>query len=216
MRVSIPILLALLTACGDPQASPKAPVATVKSGTAKKEVVAATTGISVIQRDHDDLRNDVGALEKKKAEEITAIEITRLRKRAGYLFIAIDRAMKEEAKSMARARAGRLRRQWTTRRTQEAELRDEIRTIKEMVTNARKGAAELPEGYTETELLDTVGDNELKVKRLVEEREELRKELAAAEALMQQPEIPPQGETMFNRERAELEKTKARIEALAK
>jgi hypothetical protein len=209
----VPVLLA---ACGrDAPPAPPAP-ASSRAASPRKEVVVPTTGISMIQERHEGLIEEIQDLEDAKArgEPVRDDAVRRLDEVLDSLITAAQMSVRIEAKNMAGARVQAMKKEFADFERRKTELHDEIMTIRKMIDGARKGVGELPEGYTESELLDLQGDREVELADLVKEMDAFRARLGEQEALAAQKEVPPQGETLFTTEMDALWKTKERLQAL--
>jgi len=215
------VLVPLLIAC-DPgpgpstgeTPDPETPAADTK--TPGDRVPMATTGISVIQRDHEALGVDVAAMEKALAEgKALDPRLTRLLpKRWNVLDIAARRALAEYTVQEVRMRRARGLQKRGVMEREYREALEEAASIKEMLAAKKKGIADIPEGFTEAELLDKMADEQLSANAIKVKVDELTDELVAMENLLKQDSIPPQGESLFSREVEDLQGLKKRIDAL--
>ena len=71
-----------------------------------------------------------------------------------------------------------------------------------------------PEGFTEGELKDRMGERQEEARALEKEDEELHARLKEKEDLLAQGNVPPQGETLNTHELEAAKELKARVEAL--
>ncbi|MCI0587284.1 MAG: hypothetical protein L0323_10635, partial [Planctomycetes bacterium] len=82
--------------------------------------------------------------------------------------------------------------------------------------DAIKGGGKPPEGFTEDELKDRLGQRQEQARELEKEEDGIRAQMQEKEDLLTKGNPPPQGETLHTHELDALKELKARIEALEK
>ncbi|MHC4164572.1 MAG: hypothetical protein ACYTDU_01025 [Planctomycetota bacterium] len=190
-----------------------------KSATvAKPAPESPTTGISQIQKMHDELKEDLTEQEERvkrgqPAEQrlvrgqLTGIDI---------LIESTELAIVQDTLRMLRREHGLLRQKESKIIRARNENYAEVAEMETILANHANGLGSIPAGFSEAELKDRVGDFKEAVRKLEKEWEEVRAEMKKKEELLKLDVIPPQGETLFTKELAELKLTRLRVEALQK
>ena len=215
------LLCAALAACGE--SKPAAPATSdtplpTRGTDDPAEIKVPTTGVTQLQGSHDAVRRELKHLEARKADgkPLNAAVVKSQIELVDQLIVAAKLAIDAEAMKQFRTRVGKMRQDYRNLELENQEISNEIREIKLMLEGARKGVEQLPEGYTETELMDRVGELEVKVGKIREQKEEFAVELSEQEALLANQTPPPLGDSIWTRELADLKETRARLESLGK
>jgi hypothetical protein len=175
-----------------------------------------TTGISQIQKMHDDLMEDIAEQEKqvkagRPAEQrlvrgqLTGIDI---------LIRSTEMAIVLDTRRTVQLEHGLLRQKESKLIRARTETHVEIAEMEKLLADHKKDAGSLPAGFTEAELTDRLGDFREQAQKIEKEREEVRRAMRQKEDLLKLDVIPPQGETLFTKELEELKLTRKRVEAL--
>ena len=184
--------------------------------TEKPPPVAPTTGISQIQKGHDEIRREIAKVEKEleggQRPQVWLVE--QQVKLVDNLIVATERAIKEESRMQVRHSHGRLRKQESQLIERRTEVSTEIQEMRRLLDESAKGVGKIPAGFTAAELKDRLGDFQEMARELTKRQDELRAEMRRKEALLREETIPPQEETLFTRELEALVVTKKRVEAL--
>ena len=183
---------------------------------AKPAPESPTTGISQIQKMHDDLMEDIAEQEKqveagRPAEQrlvrgqLTGIDI---------LIRSTEMAIVLDTRRTVQLEHGLLRQKESKLIRARNETYGEIAEMEKLLDDFKKDAGSLPAGFTEAELKDRLGDFRKKAQEIENDREEVRRAMRQKEDLLKLDVIPPQGETLFTKELKELQLTRKRVEAL--
>jgi hypothetical protein len=182
-----------------------------KSAAAKPPPESPTTGISQIQTMHDELKEDIAIQEARvkggqPAEarlvrgQLTGIDILI---RSTEMAIGLDtRQTVQREHAILRQKESRIIK---GRNEAYAEVLEMQRAI---------DTDTLPAGFTKEEIQDRIGDFKEQARMLEKDWEEVRAAMRKKEELLKLEVIPPQGETLFTKELAELRLTRKRVEAL--
>ncbi len=212
----LPILMALLltlAACdGQPKKTPSQPAAEGPT----PDPVSPPTGITVLQRDHDDLRKDLSPYLGEEATAPPAGAKDLFLKRADILRMALDVAVKAEAKQLIEQRRARLQGERAKLEQERTTHFIEIGELESILSEFEKGVASIPKGFTEAEMRDQASDLRELVRELAGSIDKVVEELAEVERiLIETPEaIVHPGGTLLFREREALAALRAQIEAL--
>jgi hypothetical protein len=177
---------------------------------------APTTGISQIQKLHDELKEDIAVQEKRVAGgqpaeqrlvrgQLTGIDI--LIKSTEMAIVLDTRQTTQREHAILRQKESKIIRARN-------ETYNEILEMNTILDNHEKAGGALPAGFTVEELKDRRADFQKAGKKLDEDWKELRAAMAEKEKLLKLDVIPPQGETLFTKELTELRRTRERVEAL--
>jgi len=183
---------------------------------AKPAPESPTTGISQIQKMHDDLKEDIAEQERQvqagqPAEQrlvrgqLTGIDI---------LIRSTEMAIVLDTRRTVQLEHGLLRQKESKLIRARNETYGEIAEMEKLLDDFKQDPDSLPAGFTEAELKDRLGDFRKKAEEIENEREEVRRAMRQKEDLLQLDVIPPQGETLFTKELKELKLTRKRVEAL--
>ena len=177
-----------------------------------------TTGVTQLQGSHDAVKRELKHLEARKADgkPVNATIVKSQIELVDQLIVAAKLAIDAEAMKQFRTRVGKMRQGYQKLELENQEISNEIREIRQMLEGAEKGVEQLPEGYTQTELMDRVGELEVKAEKIREQKKEFAVVLSEQEAMLAKETPPPLGDSMWTRELAELQETRARLEALGK
>lgn len=211
------LLLLGVVACDGKKGKPGKPTPGGNTVKAKKPPPESpTTGISQIQKLHDELKEDILVQEKRVAGGQPAEQ----RLVRGQL-TGIDILIKSTEMAIGFDTRQTLQREHAVMRQSESriikarnETYGEVLEMQKLLQDHREGVGKLPAGFTEPELVDRLGDFKEAGSKLDKEWEEVRAQMAAKEKLLRLDVIPPQGETLFTKELAELKLTRKRVEAL--
>jgi len=209
------ITLLCVSACNgdrDPKKNPGGKTAPV----AKPAPESPTTGISQIQKMHDDLKEDIAEQEKRvKAGQPTEQRLVRGQLTGLDILIrSTEMAIVLDTRRTVQLEHGLLRQKESKLIRGRNETHTEIAEMEKLLADHTKGVGALPAGFTEAELKDRLGDFREKAQEIEKEREDVRGEMRKREELLKLDVIPPQGETLFTKELTELKLTRKRAEAL--
>lgn len=200
----------LATACnGDRNPKPNNPGG--KSAAAKPPPESPTTGISQIQKMHDELKEDI-AVQEARVKAGQPAEARLVRGQLTGLDILIrstEMAIGLDTRQTVQREHAILRQKESRIIKARNEAYAEVLEMQQAIDNEA-----LPAGFTEAEIKDRIGDFKEQGRKLDKEWEELRAAMAKKEELLKLRVIPPQGETLFTKELAELKLTRKRVEAL--
>jgi hypothetical protein len=175
-----------------------------------------TTGISQIQKLHDELKEDIAEQEKRVAGgqpaeqrlvrgQLTGIDI---------LIKSTEMAITLDTRQTTQREHGILRQRASKVIRARGETYNEIAEMNTILENHEKGGGSLPAGFTLEELKDRRADFVKAAQKLDNDWKELRAAMESKEKLLKLDVIPPQGETLFTKELEELQLTRKRVEAL--
>ncbi len=208
----IALLLPLAACDGRPEKAPANPAAAEN----RPDPVSPPTGITVIQRDHDDLRKDLDRYFGESPEALPPGAKEIFLKRADILRNVLAIAVKAESKQLMEQKRARLQGERASLELARTTHYVEIGEIESILTEFEKGVATIPKGFTEAELRDQASDLREVVRDLGGQIEKVTAELAECEKiLIESPDaIPHPGETLLSREREAVEALRLKIEAL--
>lgn len=201
----------LCAAACNPDRDPKSPGGGRSAATQKPPPESPTTGISQIQKMHDDLKEDIAAQEARvkagqPAEErlvrgqLTGLDILI---RSTEMAIALDtRQTMQREHAILRQKESRIIKGRNETYAEILEMQQALDTNN------------VPAGFTPDELRDRIGDFKEQARKLEKEWDEVKAAMKKKEELLKLEVIPPQGETLFTKELAELKETRKRAEAL--
>ena len=217
-RLCLLVLLLLgVAACdGNKGKSPKRPPGGNTAKVKKPPPEAPTTGISQIQKLHDELKEDIAVQEKRVAGgqpaeqrlvrgQLTGIDI---------LIKSTEMAIGFDTRQTIQREHALLRQNESRIIKARNETYGEVLEMQRMLEDHKKGTGDLPAGFTEAEIMDRLGDFMEAGRKLDKDWEDVRQKMAAKEQLLKLDVIPPPGETLFTKELAELKITRQRVEAL--
>ncbi|MHC4224407.1 MAG: hypothetical protein ACYSUN_10485 [Planctomycetota bacterium] len=207
MLRAIPLLALLLalSACNGPDDEPSTDPGT--SGREKPEPVSPAGGIPRMRDMYRNLEQIVVKLEEE--EKPTSREVEMVLKGIEQLQLAVDRAVKEEARDMLQSNYAEMRKQQAALIQQRNTAYDERRQIEEMVK-----ANKPPPGFTKTELQDQQKDLTARIAEIERSLTDHNADMRKLEILRKKEVIPPQGETALTNELAAVQELKKRAEAL--
>lgn len=215
-RSLLPILLLLPLACDDEN---KAQVAAgTKAVPPKPPAVLPTTGnpriremregiVEEVERAEKDLENG-----KKPGQDL----IDNWKKGVDIAVTATELAIKAEAEESVRRSLATLRERQAVIDKRRNDLSEGILEIQRYLDEIERGVGKPPEGFTEDELKDRLGERQEQARALEKEEDGIRAEMQEKEDLLTKGNPPPQGETLHTHELEALKELKARIEALEK
>jgi hypothetical protein len=210
----LPLLLCVACSPGDePAKTPGGKRSNATAEPAKKPAPASpATGIAVIQRDHNMWAKlyEEQAGKKIADQKILKQIITGLDR----LVLALELSIREQARDDVEMSHGRARGKLAKMKSDEQFALRELAEIRAILSDAAKGAAPIPSGFTEAELRDRLADQEEKLRVLKNEREELIKKTRKQESLLKKETVSPQEETMATRELAAVKVLKKKAEDL--
>jgi len=185
---------------------------------AKPAPESPTTGISQIQKMHDELKEDIAEQEKRvKAGQRPEQRLVRGQLTGIVILIkSTEMAIVLDTRRMVQREHGLLRRKESRIIRSRNENYAEVAEMETILANDAKGVGAIPAGFSKAELQDRIGDFKEKVRKLEKEWEGLRAEMKRKEELLKLDVVPPQGETLFTKELTELKLTRQRVEALLK
>jgi len=219
-RIGLLLLLAAAACDRTPPAKsqPNDVGASAKSPATDDPEALPPTGITHIQKDHDRVGRLIAEWEEK-VEAGKPVE-RRLVEQAvslvDKLIIAAEIGAREDnyqSTHMRRARmitkSSKLRQDWR-------EALAEIAAMKKMLEDDAKGVAPIPEGFTEPEIKDRLGDWQEKARKAKEALDEHLAELKEVEDALRgsKGDLPQPEETLFTREVEDLKALKRRAEEL--
>lgn len=168
------------------------------------------TGISQIQKDTEAIGRDIAKLEGKP--DAAALEM--VLKRIEFTLKATEIAIKAEAREMVRSRHGQLMHE-QGRLIQATNLAyAEVGDLEKTLEAHGKGQDAVPQGFTAEELRDRVADLRAQIAQADAKDQELRARMKELEDLLALEVVPPQGDSLFTRERDALIALRERAEAL--
>ncbi|MEM8884000.1 MAG: hypothetical protein AAGD14_08030 [Planctomycetota bacterium] len=217
MRV-LSLVCLLAVACNDPE--PTRDVAADPQPEANKPTVSAPTGGSVFQRDAMQLTRELEELARQgKPDDAAKRELFErdVRLRIGQIdnsLRALDVSIRAESRAMVETRFKVLRIEQGKTREQMDTVHREIQSMKEVLSQAKRGVGELPAGFTEDELLDRVRDLESNQTKLAKQETEIIAKLEECQTLLKKKEIPVQEESTLTRERAVFQELRAKAQKL--
>jgi len=208
----VALLLALVSCDGQSKKTPAQPAATAP----KPDPVSPPTGITVLQRDHDDLRKDLDPYFAETPEPLPAGAKEIFLKRADILCSALRIAVKAEAKQLTEQRRARLQGERANLEQERTTHHIEIGELESILAEFEKGVASIPKGFTEAEMRDQASDLRELVRELGGRIDKVVAELAEVErTLIERPDsIVHPGETLLYREQEAMEALRAKIAAL--
>jgi hypothetical protein len=184
-----------------------------KSAAARPPPESPTTGISQIQKMHDELKEDIAEQEARvKAGQPAEERLVR-----GQL-TGIDILIRSAEMAIVLDTRQTMQRQHAILRQKESRIikarNEAYAEVLEMQRAIQNDA--LPAGFTKEELEDRIGDFQETARKAEKEWETVRAAMRKKEELLKLDNIPPQGETLFTKELEELKQTRLRVEALQK
>jgi hypothetical protein len=214
MRRLACLLLLLFAACDDDPAGPtRGESPTPKPATPP---TLPTTGTPKLREMREGIAEEVLRMEKALAEGKTPAPdgIRRAKDGLAKLDVAVRMAVALEAEQTLRVRHADLRNDQAEIVKQRADLFEGILEIEKFLSEMERGVGKPPEGFTEDELKDRLGELRLKATELDKAEADLRAQSEKMEELLKGKEIPPQGETLLTQELAAVDELKARVAAL--
>ncbi|MHC4933992.1 MAG: hypothetical protein ACYTGV_17590 [Planctomycetota bacterium] len=207
MLRAIPLLalVVALTACDAPDdASSTDPGL---SADPKPEPVSPAGGLPRMRDMYRNLEKIVVKLEGQ--EKPSAREVEMVLNGIGQLQLAVDRAVKEEARDTVQSNYAEMRKRQAALFAERNTAYDERRQVQEMLK-----AGKPPPGFTKTEIEDQEKDLTAKIAEIERNLADHNAEMRKLEILRKKEVIPPQGETAFTKELAAVQELKKRAEAL--
>jgi len=209
-------LLVGLAACGDdsgktPTGGQKNPAPTIDN-----PPPLAPTGAPRIQSMRQDLFETVARMEQEVDEGRMPERrlFDELKRGIDVLTQATERAIAEEARQLVEHDLASLRVQQGELAKRRVDLVDGIREVSTMVDEIRRGVGRPPEGFTEDELKDRLGELQEQARALDKEDEEIRARMTEKEKLLAGDTVPPQGRTRYTDELDAIKELRARVDAL--
>ncbi len=202
--------LACLPAC-NPDRDPKSPGGGNSAAASKPPPESPTTGISQIQKMHDDLKEDIAAQEARaKAGQPVEERLVR-----GQL-TGLDILIRSTEMAIALDTRQTMQREHAILRQKESRIiKGRNETYREILEMQQAiDTNNVPAGFTVEELRDRIADFKEQARKLEKEWDEVKAAMRKKEELLKLEEIPAQGETLFTKELAELKETRKRAEAL--
>jgi hypothetical protein len=212
------VLVALLAAC-KPDDKPKTPPKTGNGGgtpAVKHEPESPPGGITMIQDAHDDLVREIEKQEARKqsGEGVDTRLLQNQIKLIDNLVTACEIAVRNEAEQIVRKRYAQMRAEFGRMHAELGTLGEEILEVSGILEDAKAGGR-IPEGFTEDELRDRLGDLKQSVARKQAAIEEYKDELRKYEDVIASENFqPPADGTVFTQELEALRKTRDRAKAL--
>jgi hypothetical protein len=214
-RLSWLLLLLPVTACDDtPKAGtgPRTPVAP------KPDTPAAlpTTGTPKLREMREGILEEVVRMEKELEEGKAPARdgLERAKKGLSIVETAARQAVAQEAEQTLRVRHADLRTRHAEIVKERVDLFEGIGEIETFLSEIERGVGKPPEGFTEDELKDRLGELRLKAGELDKAEAELRTQSEEMEKVLKSGEIPPPGETLLTQELEAVEELRARVERL--
>jgi chromosome segregation ATPase len=122
-------------------------------------------------------------------------------------------AVDAEAKLTVERELAALRQKQAELDKRQADLAEGIQEINGYLAEIQRGGKP-PEGFTEGELKDRLGDHQEQARALDKEEEELRARMKEKEEILAQGKVPPQDKTLHTQELEAAKELKARVGAL--
>lgn len=212
MRCTGLILACLVPlACDRPTpdpAPPKRGAAQAEPKEEKRDPVLPTTGIERIQESHDLLAREIAKCEEilQEGGRVERRIASQLLRGVENLITATEIAVRQDAYFGLKNRHARMVSKQAEMRQAWVEAEQEIAHMREILDSAAAGTGTIPEGFTEAEIRDRLGDWQETARKRKEELEAFNKEMAKVEEILQLPpdRIPAASETLFSRELEDL------------
>jgi hypothetical protein len=207
MLRAIPLLAVLLAlgACNGPGDEP--PTDPGRSDGKTPEPVAPAGGVPMMRSMYRDLEQIVVKLEGQ--EKPTSREVEMVLNGIEKLSLAVDQAVKVEARDTLRANYAGMRKKQAALIAERNTAYDERRQIQEMIKTGKP-----PPGFTMSEIQDKENDLTAKIAEIERNLTDHNGEMRKLEILRKKEVIPPQGETALTKELAAVQELKKRAEAL--
>jgi hypothetical protein len=217
-RALIPALVLLALACDKEPATGGAKTTSAKPVPPKPPAVLPTTGNPKIRAMREDIVEEVNKAEKDLANgtKPQAHLVANWKKGIDYLIAASELAVKNEAEDAVRSSHALLRARQSEIDKQRNDLAEGILEIQRYLDEIARGVGKAPEGFTEDELKDRLGERQEQARALEKEEDEVRAQMQEKEDLLTKGNPPPQSETLHTHELEALKELKARIDALEK
>ncbi len=210
-RALLPILLLLSLAC-DKENKPQAK----GGGKTVPPAVLPTTGNPRIREMREDLVEEVERAEKDldSGTKPAPYLVSNWKKGVDHLITAARLAIQSEADEAVRRGLAALQEKQAVLDKSRNDLAEEILEIQGYLDGIQNGAGKPPEGFTEDELKDRLGERQEQARALEKEEDGIRARMKEKEDLLAQGKPPPQGATLHTHELEALVELKARIEKL--
>ena len=212
------VLLALLVSLACDKPPEDVPVAEVETKTTppvkKPDPVLPSGGIGNIQQSHDLVAREIEKCEKAlEANEPVERRIAAdLLKNVEYLIKVTEIAIRQDAALGLKDKHARMVTRQAEIRQSWVEAEQEVAHMRNVLDGVAKGTDTVPEGFTEAEIRDRLGDWLELARARKEELETFNAEMAKVEEILQLPpeQIPAATETLFSRELEDLKVLKDR------
>jgi len=177
-----------------------------------------TTGNPRIRGMREEILEEVEKAEKELESGTKPADylVANWKKGTDNLILAAKLAVKNEAEEMVRRDLAALRQRQAVLDKGRNDLAEGILEIRRYLDEIERGVGKPPEGFTEDELKDRLGERQEQMRALEKEEDEIRGGMKEKEDLLTQGSPPPQGTTLHTNELKALEELKARVEALEK
>jgi hypothetical protein len=217
MRRALPLVLVLISLACD-----KEPAAGGRTGPKvtppKPPDTLPTTGNPQIRGAREVIVEEIEKAEKELEGGTKPPEhlVANWKKGVDNLIVAARLAVKSEAEEMVRRDLASLRQRQAVLDKSRNDLAEGIFEIQRYLDTIQSGGGKPPEGFTQDELKDRLGERQEQMRALDKEEDEIRARMKEDEDLLTQGAPPPRGATLHTNELKALEELKARIEALEK
>jgi len=215
MRRALPLLLLLPFAC-DQEAKSKTAVARTNPGPPKPPQLP-TTGNPKIREMREGILEEVERAEAalQGGTKPAAHLVANWKKGIDNLIAATQLAITNEAAETARRSLASLREQQAVLDKRRNDLAEGMLEIQRYLDEIARGIGKPPEGFTEDELKDRLGERQEQARALEKDEDELRSKMQEQEDVLTKGPVAPPGETLHTHELDALKELRVRIDALA-
>ncbi len=215
MRRALPLILLLPLAC-DQEAKPKVAVGRANNAPPKPPQLP-TTGHPKIREARESILEEVERAEKglEGGTKPPAHLVANWKKAVDNLIAATELAIRNEVAETARRSLATLREQQAVLDKRRNDLAEGMLEIQRYLDEIARGIGKPPEGFTEDELKDRLGERQEEARALEKEEDEIRTRMQEQEELLVKGDFTPKGETLHTHELAALKELRARVEVLA-